>query len=419
MLKDLIEHYQTGSVEMHEKFSEKWVNDKKMTVEMHHGFIESYRDPSGLRCEFEGYVSVVNKKECDCLHEYVKNSAKILSLLPYPKEYERKTFNLPSYDAIDFLTICSSSIPTGINLPNYDKIRLNVGSKNVSIYNVMKSKVSTQSTFNFLLPEQAELLSKYVSDCDIFKVASHELFGHGSGTLLRHDDVVGQKVVDILNPNRFVTTYYEEGVGFDESFGGIAQTYEECRADTTAIFLSFKKECLDIFKVPPENQKDFTLCEILFMVNTALKYMYCYSPDLSKWTQAHAAARFAILRALIIWGRGAVKLIKNDQNEFKVWVDPDNLDGCYDAIEKLLIHLNYFKSTAQVTSGQEFFQTLLSFDEKWLEVRKFTLTKKSKERFFASQLLEKIMMVRMKSMKCQINRRLLLTFMNQLLIILD
>lgn len=389
MLTALIEHYQTGSVLKHEEYSEKWVHDTTMTVEMHHGFIESYRDPSGVRCEYEGFVAAVDAKESECLHEYVNNSAKILSTLPYPKEYERKTFKPPSYNAINILTYCSSGLPIGINIPNYDRIRLNVGFKNVSLTNVMASSSTTASSFAFLTPEQIEILIPNATECLSFHVASHELFGHGSASLFKKEDVVGKNVVDILNPNRYVTTYYKDDVSFDQAFGPIASSFEECRAETTALYLAFKKEALDIFKVPAEKQKVFTLCEVLSMVNSAMKTLYCYSPEVSKWTQAHSAARFAILKALLIWGRGSVKLIKDDKNAYKVWVDPENLDGAYDAIENLLKHLNYYKTTAQVECGQEFFKTLVSFDDKWLEVRKYTITQKPKRSVICESIITK------------------------------
>ena len=389
MLTALIEHYQTGSVEKHEEYSEKWVHDTDMTVEMHHGYIESYRDPSGVRCEYEGFVAAVDAKESECLHEYVNNSAKILSTLPYPKEYERKTFKPPSYNAINILTYCSSGLPIGINIPNYDDIRLNVGFKNVSLTNVMASSSTTASSFAFLTPEQIEILLPNATECLSFHVASHELFGHGSASLFKHDDVVGKNIVDILNPNRYVTTYYKDGVSFDQAFGPVASSFEECRAETTALYLAFKKEALDIFKVPAEKQKEFTLCEVLSMVNSAMKTLYCYSPEVSKWTQAHSAARFAILKALLVWGRGSVKLIKDDKNAYKVFVDPNNLDGAYDAIENLLKHLNYYKTTAQVKCGQEFFKMLTSFDDKWLEVREYTYTKRPKRGVVCESIIRK------------------------------
>lgn len=393
MIAALIEHYQTGSIEKHEEFSEQWVHDTTMTVEMHHGFIESYRDPSGVRCEFEGFAAAVDPKESECLHDYVNNSAAILGTLPYPKEYERKNFKPPSYNAINILTYCSSGYPIGINIPNYDRIKMNVGFKNVSLTNIMASSSANASSFPFLQPEQAELLVKNAKECLSFHVASHELYGHGSATMLKREDVVGKNVVDFLNPDRFVTTYYADDAKYDEAFGAVASAFEECRAETTAVYLAFKNEALDIFKVPVEQRSEFSLCEVLSMVNSAMKTLYCYSPETSKWLQAHSAARFAILRALIIWGRNSVQIRAskdaNGENEYRIFVDPNNLDGAYDAIENLLKHLNYYKTTAQVRSGQEFFKALTSFDDFWLDVRRYTITQKPKRAVVCQAIIKK------------------------------
>ena len=386
MLTHLIKHYQTGSVEEHEAFSKAWVHDTTMTVEMHHGFIESYRDPSGVRCEFEGFVAAVDPKESECLHRYVDSSSTILGLLPYPKEYERKTFIPPSYNAINIISYLTSCFPIGINIPNYDSIRLNEGFKNVSLTNVMTA--NSTSSFVFLEKEQSDLLTANFKEASSFHVASHELYGHGSAGLFKKEDVVGKNIPDILNPNRVVTTYYEEGVSFDQAFGSLASSFEECRAETTALYLAFKPEALDIFKVPVEKRNEFTLCEVLSMVNSALRTLYCYSPEVNQWKQAHSAARFAILRALLIWGRGSVTLYK-DGDSYKVHVDPNNLEGAYDAIENLLKHLNYYKTTAQIRSGQEFFRSLTSFDDFWLSVREYAVTQKPKRGVTCGAILRK------------------------------
>jgi dipeptidyl-peptidase-3 len=99
----LIKHNQTGDMNEHILYSEIWTRDVDPPVETYQGVIESYRDPSGVRCEFEGYVAAVDPEESRFLHSFVGLADKILPLLPYPKEYERDAFIPPSYNAINIL----------------------------------------------------------------------------------------------------------------------------------------------------------------------------------------------------------------------------------------------------------------------------------------------------------------------------
>jgi dipeptidyl-peptidase-3 len=130
-LEHLIRHNQTGDVNEHILYSELWVRDSDPVVETYQGVIECSRDPSGVRCEYEGFVAAVDPQESRFLHAFVAAADRILPLLPYPKEYERDAFVPPSYNALNILTFCVSGMPIGINIPNYDEIRLSKGFKNV------------------------------------------------------------------------------------------------------------------------------------------------------------------------------------------------------------------------------------------------------------------------------------------------
>ena len=374
MIKCLIEHFTTGSVAAHVKYSEHWVKDVDPVVETHTGFIENYRDPKGCRCEFEGLVSCVDKNESVALHNFVDSSATILKLLPYPKEYERATFNPPSYNALNILQMTSTGYPIGINIPNYDEIRLNVGFKNVTLSNVLSSVAVQKSVLDILDPSIRDVFSEYCEQIESLAVAAHELYGHGSGRLLKQKDIEGGKVDDLLNPGRKVETCWpEDGTSFDQMFGACSSAYEECRADTTAVYLAFFDEVLDIFNVAKDKsvRRNFLFVTIVKMLVAGLRSMWCYSAEAKRWTQAHSAARFAILRACIMWGRGAAEVKKLPDGGYQLFVDINKLDGIQDAITRLLKHLTYYKSTCLPGPGADFFAAMTAIDDRWMAVKKF------------------------------------------------
>jgi dipeptidyl-peptidase-3 len=131
--------------------------------------------------------------------------------------------------------------------------------------------------------------------------------------------------------------------------------------------LAFQDAPLDIYGIPVEERLAFRLSITLSMLHTGLRTLTCYSPELVQWKQAHAQANFAILRAVLMWGRGAA-IVKAVDGSFKLYVDPDNLDGVVDAVELLLKHLNYYKAARQPEQAKEFFGALTSFDDFWLAV---------------------------------------------------
>lgn len=374
MIKSLIEHFTTGSVAAHVKYSELWVKDVDPVVETHTGFIENYRDPKGCRCEFEGLVSCVDKQESINLHKFVEASETILKLMPYPKEYERATFNPPSYNALNILQMTSTGYPIGINIPNYDEIRLKIGFKNVTLSNVMSSVSIQKSVLDLLDPALRDVFSEYSEQVESLAVAAHELYGHGSGGKLRKADVEGGKVDDLLNPGRKVESYWpDDDTSFDQMFGACSSAYEECRAETSAVYLTFFDEVLDIFNVKkdPEVRKNFLFVTVVKMLIAGLRGMFCYSAEAKRWTQAHSAARFAILRACLMWGRGAAEIRKTAEGGYQLFVDINKLDGIKDAITTLLKHLNYYKTTCLPGPGAEFFAAMTAFDDRWIAIKKY------------------------------------------------
>ena len=71
MIELYVAHFKTGDMNIHKESQRSWIKDKGPIIETNIGFIETYLDPLKIRAEFEGFVSVVNKKESKLLNNLV------------------------------------------------------------------------------------------------------------------------------------------------------------------------------------------------------------------------------------------------------------------------------------------------------------------------------------------------------------
>ncbi|TNJ28754.1 Dipeptidyl-peptidase III [Giardia muris] len=388
MLAALIEHYRTGDCNTHKRYSELWVQDRDAVVETYQGFIENYRDPAGVRAEYEGFVACVDPEISLTLKKLVEAADKLIPKLPYPRAFERDRFIPPVYNAINVLVFLNSFSPIGINIPNYDDVRRDTGFKNVSLYNVTKQTAAMRVMRDFIPAHMQADYACLCSDALFIHVALHELFGHGTTKLLHEKDIeVG--IDDPLNPGTKVSTFYKPNETFSSVFGSISNAFEECKAETTSLYLCTDALVLSIFGVQDSDFAAMRYVLVYQLFAEALTGLTLYSPERKEWLQAHAQGRFCILNACLRWSNGAVKLVEHDPG-FIVEIDHNRLDDIMQATGRLLMHLGVYKSTANFRAAKSFFADLTEMTPEWLHRRDHVLQLKGPSVIYCDSMIKKV-----------------------------
>lgn len=108
LLSEYIESFSTGSMNAYRKSQRSWVADISPTVENILGFVEPYRDPYGVRAEWEGAVCISDPNETSKLKGLVDGSTKFIRMLPWavPGEndgkgpFEASLFEAPAFSIV-------------------------------------------------------------------------------------------------------------------------------------------------------------------------------------------------------------------------------------------------------------------------------------------------------------------------------
>jgi len=111
----------------------------------------------------------------------------------------------------------------------------------------------------FCSEEDRQLMFKCFNESLTLQVALHELLGHGTGKLFTKDATTGELNYDgdMKHPYKDgpITTAYSSTETWSQKFGKMHSGYEECRADTVALYLMNFEEPFKIFF--PGQEKDW------------------------------------------------------------------------------------------------------------------------------------------------------------------
>ncbi|CAI4772295.1 conserved hypothetical protein [Saccharomyces cerevisiae RM11-1a] len=392
MLQEYINHFVTGSSQAHKEAQKLWVKDISPVIETNIGFIETYREPSGIIGEFESLVAIQNKERTAKFSSLVNNAEEFISLLPWSKDYEKPIFNPPDFTSLEVLTFTGSGIPAGINIPNYDDVRLKIGFKNVSLGNILSAaaKSSSKHPPSFISQEDRPIFEKYQSDSFEVQVGIHELLGHGSGKLLT--EFTDGFNFDKENPplgldGKPVSTYYKVGETWGSKFGQLAGPFEECRAEVIAMFLLTNKKILDIFGFHDvESQDKVIYAGYLQMARAGLLALEYWNPKTGKWGQPHMQARFSIMKTFMKHStdKNFLKLEMNSTNDdFAIKLDKSLIKTAgHECVKDYLKHLHVYKCSGDVEQGSKYFIDRSTVTPDLASLRDIVLSKRLPRRQF-------------------------------------
>ena len=396
MMEEYSKSFRTGSLQAFKRSQKAWVLDKGPQVESDIGFIETYRDPHGIRGEWEGFVAMVNKERTQAFGKLVETAPKYIPLLPWDKSFEKDKFLSPDFTSLEVLTFAGSGIPAGINIPNYDDIRQNFGFKNVSLGNILSAKAPNEQ-IPFIKSSDLATYQKYRDPAFEVQVGLHELLGHGCGKLLQETSP-NIFNFDPSNPpisplsGQPIKTWYKPGQTWGSVFGPLAASYEECRAECVAMALSCEFPILALFGFgdgKPDMHSaagDVLYTAYLQMARAGIAALEFWDPKSRKWGQAHMQARFSILRTFLNAGVEFCQLEweKEDLSDLTIRLERDRiLDLGRPAVDDYLQKLHIYKATADYERGKRLYEEITDVEPFYENmVRPAVLKKKTPRKVF-------------------------------------
>jgi dipeptidyl-peptidase-3 len=396
MMEEYSKSFRTGSLEAFKRSQKAWVLDKGPQVESDIGFIETYRDPHGIRGEWEGFVAMVNKERTQAFGKLVSTAPQYIPLLPWDASFEKDKFLSPDFTSLEVLTFAGSGIPAGINIPNYDDIRQNFGFKNVSLGNILSAKAPNEQ-IPFIKNSDLATYQKYRDPAFEVQVGLHELLGHGCGKLLQETSP-GNYNFDFDNKpisplsGQAIKTWYKPGQTWGSVFGSLAASYEECRAECVAMALSCEFPILALFGfgdgTPDMNSEagDVLYTAYLQMARAGIAALEFWDPKSRKWGQAHMQARFSILRTFLNAGVEFCQLEweKDDLSDLTIRLERSRiLDLGRPAVDEYLQKLHIYKATADFERAKRLYDDITDVEPFYENyVRKAVLKKKTPRKVF-------------------------------------
>ena len=231
----LIDYYKSGDLKKWDDYNVVWAKNSDQMVDYINGFIENYEDPMGMKATWEAIVDYTDLEATKRTKIITENAQWFEDNSPIQPQYKKEKVTGVAAKVINIAMLggdCYPASPLGINLPNADWIRKEVGSKSVTLANISNAYDVASQGNGFLeefASDQAEVerIRKYGTVSDALHTDLHECVGHASG-----------KLADGTDPN---------------ALKNYASPLEEARADLFALYYMMDKKITELGLLPNED----------------------------------------------------------------------------------------------------------------------------------------------------------------------
>ncbi len=289
----LIEYYKSGDLRKWDEYNVVWAKNTNSMVDYINGFIENYEDPLGMKATWESIVDYTDLEATKRTQVITANAQWFEDNSPIQPKYRKEKVTGVAAKVINIAMLGGDSYPAsplGINLPNADWIRKDVGSKSVTLANITNAYDVASQGNGFLeefASDQQEVarIKKYGSVSDALHTDLHECVGHASG-----------KLADGTDPN---------------ALKNYASPLEEARADLFALYFMMDKKITELGLLPDEEAGKASYDA--YLRNGLLTQMVRIKPG-KEIEQAHMRCRSSISHWVYEMGKNenVVEFIKRD-----------------------------------------------------------------------------------------------------------
>ncbi len=323
-MEALIDYYHTGDEGRFRDYCIAWLRSNT-AVDYLNGFIESYMDPRGVIGHFEGNASFIAGSTL--IDRLAENALYFERKMPWPDVYKLDRVNKPVANVVNVIVETGDSGPTSpaaYNLPNYNDLRRDYGSKNIILLNVEEARsegIREATIEEFYLPEYRDLVRTFGDRARQWEVYMHEVIGHGSG---RPD--AGLKV--------------DPAVAIGQAYSSL----EECRADLVALYHAGDPKLVEIGAFGKDEQPGIVRAMYISYLQGQINRYRMYEDDFVR--EAHQRGHQLVLSFLLEGGENGgqdygVRVVSQNGNFF---VQLLNQENAHKGIGDLLGRLQVMKA---------------------------------------------------------------------------